>query len=94
LWEHFWHLPRPQSPTAHDLVDIAEVMGFDARSQVWTNPEFGNRAAMSLDDRVAQARIRLCLDESRDDELAAVLAQQPPRPTSIATIWWDVTLAR
>ncbi len=94
LWEHFWHLPRPQSPTAHDLVNIAEVMGFDVRRQVWTDPEFGNRAAMSIDERVAHARIRLCLDESRDDELAAVLAQQPPRPTSIATIWWDVTPAR
>jgi hypothetical protein len=42
-------------------------------------------------DRVRQARIRLCLTEDRDAEVAAaLLAQEDARPREIATLWWDV----
>jgi hypothetical protein len=45
-------------------------------------------------DRIKYARIRLCLTEDRDAEVAAALLdQQDATPRQVATLWWDVTPA-
>ena len=43
------------------------------------------------DERVQFARIRLCLPQQRDAEVAAALiAEADATPRAVATIWWDV----
>ena len=90
LWEHFWGLQRPTRPTAADLVTIAEAMGFAPQLEVWQDAQWGARVALPEQDRVRYARIRLCLTEDRDAEIAAaLLQQQDAQPREVATVWWD-----
>jgi SAM-dependent methyltransferase len=92
LWKHFWDLDRPTSPTANDLYEIALAAGFAAHLEVWTDETWGNRVSMPEADRIKYARIRLCLTEDRDAEVAAALLdQQDAAPRQVATLWWDVT---
>ena len=43
-------------------------------------------------ERVRFARIRLCLTEDRDAEVAAALLEQKDaKPRRVATLWWDKT---
>ena len=66
-------------------------MGFDAQVEVWPDETWGRRVDMPQEERVRFARIRLCLTEDRDAELAAALLQEgDARPREVATIWWDV----
>ena len=94
LWKRFWDLDRPRSPTADDLGSIARALGFDAHVDHWQDATWGRRVALPDDERVRFARIRLCLAEDRDAEVAAALIEQydaPPR--DVATLWWDVETA-
>lgn len=92
LWKKFWNLERPTQPTPHLLQAIAVAMGFPAVLDVWTDETWGQRVDMPEAERVRQARIRLCLSEDRDAEVAAALiAQQDAKPRDVATLWWDVT---
>jgi hypothetical protein len=94
LWKHFWDLDRPTSPTANDLHAIALAAGFAAHLEVWADETWGNRVSMPEADRIKYARIRLCLTEDRDAEVAAALLdQQDATPRQVATLWWDVTPA-
>lgn len=91
LWKRFWDLDRPTRPTADQLVDIARTLGLEARMEVWEDVTWGRRVAMSDEERVRFARIRLCLTEERDAEIAAALIEQADQvPREVATIWWDV----
>jgi len=95
LWKKFWDLDRPTTPTAHDLQAIAEAMGFPAHIEVWDDHTWGNRVALPQEERVRFARIRLCLTEERDAEVAAALLEQSDQaPRKIATIWWDTDDSR
>jgi SAM-dependent methyltransferase len=92
LWKRFWNLDRPTKPTAHDLAAIARALGFDAHIDVWNDETWGRRVDMSMEERVRFARIRLCLTEERDVEVAAALIEQADNiPREVATVWWDVT---
>ena len=92
LWKRFWDLDRPTQPTAHDLAAIARALGFDAHIDVWNDETWGRRVDMSMEERVRFARIRLCLTEERDAEVAAALIEQADNvPREVATVWWDVT---
>jgi SAM-dependent methyltransferase len=91
LWKKFWDLDRPTKPTAHDLHAIASELGFPAHITVWQDETWGRRVALPDEERVRFARIRLCLTEDRDAEVAAALIEQADdRPREVATIWWDV----
>jgi SAM-dependent methyltransferase len=91
LWKRFWDLDRPTQPTAHDLAAIASAMGFDAHLEVWHDESWGRRVELPDAERVRFARIRLCLSEDRDAEVAAALLEQADaQPREVATLWWDV----
>jgi SAM-dependent methyltransferase len=91
LWKQFWDLDRPTRPTADDLVAIARALGFDAHLEKWADETWGQRVTLPDDERVRFARIRLCLTEDRDAEVAAALiAQADAAPRQVATVWWDV----
>jgi len=90
LWERFWGLQRPTRPTAEDLVGIADALGFAPQVQIWQDQQWGARVALPEQERVRYARIRLCLTEDRDAEVAAALMQQmDAQPREVATVWWD-----
>jgi SAM-dependent methyltransferase len=90
LWEQFWGLRRPTRPTAAHLVTIAEAMGLAPHLEVWQDEQWGARVALPDAERVRYARIRLCLTEDRDAEIAAaLLQQQDAQPREVATVWWD-----
>lgn len=91
LWKRFWDLDRPTRPTATDLWAIACALGFDAHLEEWDDESWGSRVALPDAERVRFARIRLCLTEDKDAEVAAALieaADSNPRP--VARLWWDV----
>jgi hypothetical protein len=51
---------------------------------------WGKRVEMPEAERVRFARIRLCLTEERDAEVAAALLEQKDaQPRRVATLWWD-----
>jgi len=90
LWKKFWDLDRPTTPTGDQLAEIARAMGFDAHVDVWVDESWGKRVDMPDDERVRFARIRLCLSEDRDAEVAAaLLEQQDAKPREVVTVWWD-----
>lgn len=92
LWKRFWDLDRPTKPTGDDLEAIALAMGFDAHLDEWEDETWGKRVEMPEAERVRFARIRLCLTEDRDAEVAAaLLAQKDAQPRRVATLWWDVS---
>ncbi len=87
LWKHFWDLDRPTNPTSGDLLTIIRDLGFAAQMKDWESP-LGREIPFA--QQVEFNRIRLCLPESRDQEVAEFLKTHPPRPTRIlSTIWWD-----
>ena len=91
LWKRFWNLDRPTVPTARDLEAISVAMGFDAHLEVWHDESWGRRVELPDAERVRFARIRLCLSEDRDAEVAAaLLAEADAQPREVATLWWDV----
>lgn len=91
LWKKFWNLDRPTKPTGDELAAIATALGYDAHLDVWVDETWGKRVEMPEEERVRFARIRLCLTEERDAEVAAaLLEQQDAQPRQVATLWWDV----
>ncbi len=91
LWKRFWDLDRPTRPSATDLCAIARAMGFDAHLEQWPDESWGKRVALPDAERVRFARIRLCLSDDRDAEVAAALIEESDsRPRPVATLWWDV----
>lgn len=91
LWKKFWNLDRPSQPTPFQLQDMCLALGFSAVLDIWEDDTWGARVELSEAERVRQARIRLCLTEDRDAELAAaVLSEKDAKPRSVATLWWDV----
>ena len=94
LWKRIWGLDRPTRPTAHDLRAIAEAMGLQTKMQTWVDESWGNRVALPMVERVRIARIRLCLPQERDPQVAVALeaeAQTDAQPRQMATLWWDAS---
>ena len=91
LWKHFWNLDRPTKPTAQDLHGLAMVLGFDAHIEIWEDETWGKRVELPDEERVRFARIRLCLTEDRDPDIAeALTTMSGEEPRMVATIWWDI----
>ena len=99
LWLRFHGLERPSRPDAADAVSLLRGLGLPVRRRsAPTEPGAGGYARR--EDAVASIRRRLCLDASRDAEVAAALgdrlvyddglwAVRPPTEP-IVTLWWDV----
>ncbi len=88
-WRHFWGLARPDVPTPADLIDVLAEMGVAARREQWRG---GVRPSPDPAAAARFLRIRLCLPESREGEVADFIASSPPqRARDLSTIWWDVT---
>ena len=81
LWVRFHGLRRPAPATADDAVAVLEEMGISPAVARWERP------ARLPEDPVWVAR-RLCLPAERVDEVAAALAEIPPRPRVTVTITW------
>ena len=89
-WRTFWNLERPAGPTAQDALAVALEAGIDARLDVWTDETYSARAALTAEQQARFLRIRLCLPEDREPEVAAAIAAAgPPPPRRTATLWWD-----
>jgi SAM-dependent methyltransferase len=86
-WQHFWQLERPLVPTSLDLIDVLLEMDIDAHRQTWNG---ALRAGQSLERTANIMRIRLCLPQSREDEVRDFVAAQPASSMrALSTIWWD-----
>jgi hypothetical protein len=88
LWQHFWDLSRPESPTANDAAEVVrETVGMEVEMEPWNG-----RAPLTSrpgSDQVAWIRRRLCLSADHDEELARLLRLRPAdAPTQMVTIWW------
>ena len=91
LWREFWDLERPTGPTAEDCLAVVREAGADATLETWTDEAFSARAQITPEQQAHFMRIRLCLPEAREADVAAFLAQEgDPPPRRTATIWWDV----
>ena len=91
LWQRFWGLTRPESPTAADAAAvIEEALGRRVEMVHWQREE--SELAGPGPEEVAWLRRRLCLDPSLEPELAAALAEHRASGDAdqMATLWWDV----
>jgi hypothetical protein len=88
LWRHFHGQDRPSGPKLADFVLVLAEIGIDPVIWRWDRPPLGQRADPVA--YIAWIRRRLCLPYEREPEVAALLAEQPPRgPVPVATVWWD-----
>ncbi len=99
LWLHFHGLERPKRPNAGDAVSVLRSLGLPVRRHAAVQAR-GAGGFARREDAVAWIRRRLCLDPSRDAEVAAALgdrlilesglwsARPPGEP--VVTLWWDV----
>jgi SAM-dependent methyltransferase len=87
LWLRFHDLPRPQRPTAEDILAITARLGLPARHERWERPaRFGFD---DPDELVDVTRRQLCLPPERSAEVAEALAGFEPPPRQLVTIWWE-----
>jgi SAM-dependent methyltransferase len=87
-WRHFWNLERPDGPTPLELLDVLRELGLNAQREQWRAT---SRAEPSPEQAAHFMRIRLCLPESREDEVRDFLQSHPaPLTRELSTIWWDV----
>lgn len=71
LWMRFWNLARPGGPTAELFVEVLHDMGIDPTVETETRPSL--KSQIDPQEHLAFLRRRLCLDASRDDEIAAAI---------------------
>jgi hypothetical protein len=87
-WEALHGVRQPDRPTVDDAVALLTGLGLDVRQRRWRRPVqmIGENDA----DAVARIARRLCLPADRHDELARLLARDPP-PTErdVVTLWWE-----
>ena len=87
-WKHFWNVTRPTVPIAGDLIAVLDEQGIKANIEYF-------ESEILLDKKVDGAngfiRRRLCLPESRQNEVDAFIAENPlPERRKLAAIWWDI----
>lgn len=92
LWQHFWDLERPETPTSDDAIAvIRETLRDRGASKIesvrWSRPH--PLTGRSEEENVAWARRRLCLTPAHDPEVAAVLRSMSPAPVGMVTAWWS-----
>lgn len=99
LWWRFHALPRPARPDARDAVSVLRGIGLPVRRHAGISPRRAG-GFERREDAIAWVRRRLCLDTTRDAEVAAELGPRlvheggfwsvraPIEP--VVTLWWDV----
>ena len=88
LWQHFWNLDRPATPTPEDLMKVLLELGINANLELWDG---SMRGETDLNSQAHFSRIRLCLPASREHEVLEFFRAQPKISIrNLATIWWDV----
>lgn len=86
-WKHFWNLDRPTSPTVDDFMIVLSELGIKANIEKFTGKILLDEGE---DDRVEYTRMRLCLPESRREEIVEFLKSNPsPTSRELAVVWWD-----
>ncbi|MEU0483337.1 class I SAM-dependent methyltransferase [Streptosporangium sp. NPDC006013] len=89
LWQHFHGITRPRRPTAHDVIAVAEGLGYEVRHE-WRLaplPRFTR-----LEDLAESACRRLCLGRERADEVIAAVIELDMWPVPRDrwfTLWWE-----
>ena len=81
LWLRFHGLRRPSSATAEDAAEVLRELGVRPEVVRW------ERVAPPRQDATWVTQ-RLCLQPERVEEVAAALAELPPRPRQAATLVW------
>lgn len=99
LWLRFHDLERPERPDAADAASLIRGLGLPVHRNSARQAR-GAGGFARREDAVASIRRRLCLDASRDAEVAGALGDRlvhedglwAVRPPSqpIVTLWWDV----
>ena len=87
LWQQFWGIERPVSPTADDLVAALRSLGVrDLVVYRWQRQDLDTTP---LADRVDLVTARLCLPPERRPEVEVVLRELPPvQRRDVVTIAW------
>ena len=95
LWLRFHGVERPTSPIAGDLVEILSEVGVDdLRAEYWQSADReasgpDGSPVESSNERVALVTQRLCLPESREPEVAAMLREvEPEHRRDLVTVSW------
>lgn len=90
LWQRFWNLERPSTPTADDAMAVLRENGISFGSERFLQPSRGQR--MDDAERVAFVRRTLCLPAGRDGDIAAAMRETDyDAPREVVAIWWDGT---
>jgi SAM-dependent methyltransferase len=90
LWLEFWGLERPTGPTADDCLAVVREAGIDATIETWVDQSASARSLLTPEQQAHYTRIRLCLPEAREPDVAAFLARtEDPPARRTATLWWD-----
>jgi SAM-dependent methyltransferase len=99
LWWRFHALPRPLHPDASDVVAVLRDVGLPVRRHAEVSSRRPGGFARR-ESAVAWIRRRLCLDATRDDDVAAALGGRlvhdgaywsvRPPVEPVVTLWWDV----
>ena len=100
LWPLFHGIERPTTPTSADAVDVVHECGLSPGAEEWT-PADVSLAAHDVADLVAGVRRAICLDATRDPDIARALASRLVwhegrvglTPLPLTTVWWDVARA-
>jgi ubiquinone/menaquinone biosynthesis C-methylase UbiE len=71
LWQHFWQLDRPTTPTADQFVEVVNSCGWEAHVERFTRSP--RKVKGDHGEYVSFVRRRLCLGADRDVEIAQVL---------------------
>lgn len=85
LFRHFWRLDRPNGPTAADAVAVVRELGIEPEIAIHDRPRVGWATKA---DEVAFVRKRLCLDSSRDAEIAEQLERVSVPSNEAWTLAW------
>ena len=84
LWMRFWGLPRPAGPRAQLFSAVLHELGIEPEIETEARP--AQLAHADLPEQVAFVRRRLCLDSSRDPDIAEALEDTPDRATTTAVV--------
>lgn len=105
LWRDLHGVTFPDGPTADDAEAAIAEVGLPVRREDRADDPSRRGGFSDRDDVVAFVRRRLCLDPSRDADVARLLGDHlreqdglwsagPPEGTPVTTLWWDVAEPR
>ena len=89
LWLRFWGVRYPTGPTADMFIEVLTEMGYKADVEREVRPSI--KATTDPHHYVAFVRRRLCLDPSRDADIAAALVEtgQSRDETAVVVVSWQ-----